>query len=321
MDELTVKFGFAGYGRWMRILETIAAKMDETDRCHVEYSVTKWCALLRMKPPKFRQFAASLPPIVNRLDSNSPPISVQLDDKKCRIEVPNLLKKKDEYSSNVGRMSRHVSGETPAQIQIQIQKEEKNPPAPLVENWPKIYKQVQNGFVELHRDFPGIPALKTLNAARKRLIEIRWKEPGFDWPLTLKIVQSSPFLRGESQPRQGQDKPFAFNFDFVFARSSRWLEILEGKYGLPAPEPDVTAKAVRRNVPKGFHFDAKGELEPDPVELSPEERTRTAEKGERFMADLRARQRGRGRDDVFDTPAKRAAYIASITADSTGEKP
>jgi hypothetical protein len=142
-------------------------------------------------------------------------------------------------------VTRHDVTPTPHHTTPQDNTEERNPPAPLkgdgveVPNWPEIYKEVQNGFAELHRDFPGIPALKTLNSARKRLIEIRWKESGFDWPLTLAIVRSSPFLRGESQPRQGQDKPFAFNFDFVFARSSRWIEILEGKYGLPAPTTHV----------------------------------------------------------------------------------
>ena len=49
VEILIDEFGFAGYGRWNRLLEIVAFKMDETDRCWVEYPVSKWCSLLGLK--------------------------------------------------------------------------------------------------------------------------------------------------------------------------------------------------------------------------------------------------------------------------------
>ena len=54
LNYLIDQEGFAGYGRWWRMIEIIASKMDETDRCSAEYSNKKWGLLLGLKQKKLK---------------------------------------------------------------------------------------------------------------------------------------------------------------------------------------------------------------------------------------------------------------------------
>jgi hypothetical protein len=92
--------GFEGYGRWMRLLEIVALKMDKTDRCHVEYPIPVWCSLLKLKRNKLNLF---LELIQNKLRTK-----VTKTEDVIRIEIPNLLKKRDEYSRKSGQNQEHV---------------------------------------------------------------------------------------------------------------------------------------------------------------------------------------------------------------------
>uniref|UniRef100_A0A6M3LPE1 Lin1244/Lin1753-like N-terminal domain-containing protein n=1 Tax=viral metagenome TaxID=1070528 RepID=A0A6M3LPE1_9ZZZZ len=95
LSYLLSREGFAGYGRWFRLLEIIAAKMDGTDRCHAEYPVQKWCSLLGLKQKKLISFL--------ELSENKLKTKVVCCDNIIKIEVPNLLKKRDEYSKRSGQ--------------------------------------------------------------------------------------------------------------------------------------------------------------------------------------------------------------------------
>jgi len=217
-------------------------------------------------------------------------------------------------------------GRTQSELESESEEEIKKPPTPLkgepdlAFDWPQIYEQVQKDFTKLHRDFPGIPALKSLNAPRKRMVEHRWREPGFDWPLILKTVRSSPFLRGEGEARQGSCKPFAFNFDFVFARTSRWLEILEGKYGLPAPER--RPESLQENEPSAHMLALEARLETeaqarlnDPANIK---------RGERFLKELDRFKKSSARRKQTEEAVHIAEVLASIAESSpgiNGEKP
>lgn len=91
LDVLVREFGLEGYGRWFRLLETIGKKMERgSDRCHVEYTESKWCEILKVKRKKLSCF---LEVIQKELKTN-----VKRNGNKLRIECPNLLKKRDEYS-------------------------------------------------------------------------------------------------------------------------------------------------------------------------------------------------------------------------------
>ncbi len=102
VDALMSEFGFAGYGRWMKLLEIVAAKMDGSNRCFVEYSANKWRSLLGLKQ---KQLTLFLQATENKLKTK-----VVYCGNIIKIEIPNLLKKRDEWSSRLGR----DSGETPS---------------------------------------------------------------------------------------------------------------------------------------------------------------------------------------------------------------
>ena len=56
LSKIKGKFGLEGVARWYILLEVIAEKMDESDRCHAEFSVSDWMRILEIKQQKhFRQ--------------------------------------------------------------------------------------------------------------------------------------------------------------------------------------------------------------------------------------------------------------------------
>ena len=93
VDALIDAEGFAGYGRWNRILEIVAFKMDETGRCHAEYSSKKWCRLLGLKQKKLILFL--------ELTEKELKTKVVHSENIIRIEIPNLLKKRDNHTKNL----------------------------------------------------------------------------------------------------------------------------------------------------------------------------------------------------------------------------
>jgi hypothetical protein len=87
--------GFSGYGRWFRLLEIVAARMDKTDICHAEYPIGKWCSLLGLKQKKLISFL--------ELTENQLKTNIKRSGNIIRIEIPNLLILRDEYSAKSGQ--------------------------------------------------------------------------------------------------------------------------------------------------------------------------------------------------------------------------
>jgi uncharacterized alkaline shock family protein YloU len=93
MKMIIYEFGFEGYGWFWRIMEIIAKQMDETGRCHYDQPVSEWCGNLKVKQRKLRKFLE-----LTTLQSIT---EVVYSENKLRIEIPNLLKKRDNYSKNL----------------------------------------------------------------------------------------------------------------------------------------------------------------------------------------------------------------------------
>jgi hypothetical protein len=93
MKMIIHEFGFEGYGWFWRVMEIIAKQMDETGRCHYDQPVSEWCGNLKVKQRKLRKFLelTTLQSITKLVYSGD----------KLRIEIPNLLKKRDNYSKNL----------------------------------------------------------------------------------------------------------------------------------------------------------------------------------------------------------------------------
>ena len=93
MKMIIYEFGFEGYGWFWRIMEIIAKQMDETGRCHYDQPVSEWCGNLKVKQRKLRKFLE-----LTTLQSIT---KVVYSENKLRIEIPNLLKKRDNYTKHL----------------------------------------------------------------------------------------------------------------------------------------------------------------------------------------------------------------------------
>jgi len=117
VDALIDAEGFAGYGRWNRILEIVAFKMDETTRCHAEYSIQKWCRLLGLKQKKLISFL--------ELTENQLKTKVVYSENIIRIEIPNLLKKRDNYTKHLQVPKKQLASKD-IDKEVDIDKKKKN---------------------------------------------------------------------------------------------------------------------------------------------------------------------------------------------------
>ena len=104
LNILIEKEGFAGYGRWWRLLEIIAAKMDSTDKCCSEYSRQKWRKLLEINEVKFSSFLKII-----EENLNCKIFLIKNEIEFIKIEIPNLLKIRDEYSRKSGHCQDNVA--------------------------------------------------------------------------------------------------------------------------------------------------------------------------------------------------------------------
>ena len=108
LTQLINGFGFEGYGMYWRIMELVAKKMDETNRCHYEQPEGEWCSKLKTKRKKLglflkaikKQFKINVVYYENKLSSKQPVI---------RIEIPNLLEKRDNYTKNLQETNKPIS--------------------------------------------------------------------------------------------------------------------------------------------------------------------------------------------------------------------
>lgn len=116
ISEVEALYGLEGYARYFKILEVVAGKMDHTNRCEVAYPWQKWQEILRGKRGRlttfltflqergaitFREENAEKPgrfPEATEKQTESGP---KQNGNILRIKVPNLLKIRDNYSTNL----------------------------------------------------------------------------------------------------------------------------------------------------------------------------------------------------------------------------
>ena len=98
--------------------------MDESDRCHVEYSVAKWCRLLGLSNRKqLGIYALTLQEQLN--------VNVEANHNRMRIEIPNLLKKRDNYTRDRQETSKRLprdltdtsKQEVDVEVDVEVDKE------------------------------------------------------------------------------------------------------------------------------------------------------------------------------------------------------
>jgi hypothetical protein len=93
ISGLEDEFGLLGYARWWKLLEVIAAQMDESDRCFAEYSWKKWGKFLKTNQNILKTF-------LEHCQNNSKTFLTESEN-ILRIEVPKLLEIRDNHTKNL----------------------------------------------------------------------------------------------------------------------------------------------------------------------------------------------------------------------------
>ena len=93
ITKLKEEFGFEGIGRYWTICEIIAEQMDFTEKCFAEFPEKKWLSELAIRRPLFSRYLV----VIGQLFDNR----VITNGSLIRIEMPNLLEKKDNHTRNL----------------------------------------------------------------------------------------------------------------------------------------------------------------------------------------------------------------------------
>lgn len=97
MEWLEEEYGFEGVGRWWRILEIIASAMEKNaNDPSTTHTWTKWQTLLRGKRSVLNGYLTAI--------ASRGKMFLEQNENILKINVPNLLKLRDEYS----KKSRHT---------------------------------------------------------------------------------------------------------------------------------------------------------------------------------------------------------------------
>lgn len=97
LSRLKDKFGLEGYGFWWTVLEIVAEKVGEDARTSAEFSLKKWGSLAGVSPKKFQTLA--------EFCANLELFSIKFDQDLLCIDIPNILKYRDEYTERLHKKS------------------------------------------------------------------------------------------------------------------------------------------------------------------------------------------------------------------------
>jgi hypothetical protein len=95
---VTAEHGLEIYGFWWRILEIIGKQMDSSGRTFCEYPTKVWAKFAGVSPKKFQKLAGILTEKKLILSKNGGGL--------LRIDIPNLVKYRDEWTRKKDGQSR-----------------------------------------------------------------------------------------------------------------------------------------------------------------------------------------------------------------------
>lgn len=125
--RLEDKCGLEGYGFYFKLLEIVAEVIDSTDRCAVTYSISRWGRQTNISTKKFL-FLAQCCHDVGLM------IAQRCDDDMI-INIPNLLKYRDNHTTNLQAASKQDTEKDIYKKDIEKNRDKKNgssvePPPP-----------------------------------------------------------------------------------------------------------------------------------------------------------------------------------------------
>lgn len=99
LADILTEYGPEGYGVWWLLVEVIGKQMDSTDRCEASYSLEHWARKLYVSKKKTSSFLTVF--------SEKKLLSLSYDNEsstgKIIVNIPNMLKFRDEYSKKSGQ--------------------------------------------------------------------------------------------------------------------------------------------------------------------------------------------------------------------------
>jgi hypothetical protein len=126
LEALIDKHGFEGYGRYWRIMEIVAERMDNSDRYHAEYPENFWLKQLKIRRPLLLQFLADIELLfdIKVIRSNLQADNRQVTNRLLiRIEIPNLLKKRDYATLKKRQRQNWSSLEEEEEVEVEVEVE------------------------------------------------------------------------------------------------------------------------------------------------------------------------------------------------------
>jgi len=144
IENLEAEFGLEGYARYWKLLEAVASQMGTNGKCSARYSWSKWQSIMKGKRSKLEKFlnylegeskikmihsgniSGSFPVHSGNVsETNRKQTGNELETNRkqteniLEIEIPNLLKFRDEYSRKSGHDQDNVAPNIRSKIQIQ----------------------------------------------------------------------------------------------------------------------------------------------------------------------------------------------------------
>jgi len=237
LAALVEQCGLEAYGFYWRMLEIVAASMDKARvdasgimLTSVSYSLSRWSRLTYLHHHKVRNLLDKLRVIGL--------IEVEFNNDEgglVRVNVPNLLKYKDEYQRKSGQNPESVrtkSGECQEQETDIDQNTETEKDIRTDSGQPVDCPHSQ--VIELyHQILPMLNCVVEWTPMRQKLLRARWKENSSRqnlawWSEYFTQVSRSDFLTGKIDPQNGK-APFRADLEWLI-RPSNMIKVLEGKY-------------------------------------------------------------------------------------------
>jgi len=97
LSDATVEHGLEIYGFWWRLLEIIGKQMDTSKKTNCRYSAAVWGRFCGISAKSFRKFSTIL--------EERELIILKTDRNTLTIDVPNLVKYRDEYTKKKDKKS------------------------------------------------------------------------------------------------------------------------------------------------------------------------------------------------------------------------
>jgi len=122
LAELLATHGLEGYAFWWLLLEVIGAAVEKDHGPELTYPITQWALALHSHPNRVRKYLVALGSEAGS-GGCSLLVADNLPDGRIRVQIPNLLKYRDEYSRKSGHSPDSVRRDTRARSETETETE------------------------------------------------------------------------------------------------------------------------------------------------------------------------------------------------------